>query len=260
MLRFFRNGCYNSREFDGEEGESLTLNGPVSNSEAIEETFWEKVAKTRWGTYVTNVEKPIILWASALAKKENGLALDVGCGGGRWTKLLGDSGWDVICLDTDPSVLAICQQRAPAAQRVLVGPDDMTLPCQANRIDLLLCIEVYVIETDWFAAESFRVLKPGGLLVGVIRNASSLRGRYHLAKSPHDERASYNVSYPQWKDRFCRQGFKVIAERGLCWGPFSRASNSSLIPAFAGLERLLGLHHLPNLSPWVMFVAEKQTG
>jgi hypothetical protein len=69
----------------------------------------------------------------------------------------------------------------------------------------------------------------------------------------------YAFSYGALRRSFCRAGFEIAYEEGLCWGPFGRASNSPLIPAFAKLERVLGLRRLTTLSPWVTFIARKVT-
>jgi len=63
--------------------------------------------------------------------------------------------------------------------------------------------------------------------------------------------------YPSWRSKFCRQGFKMIYEEGICWFPFKRESNSPLVPMFTQIERYLGLRRLPSVSPWIVFVAQK---
>ena len=67
----------------------------------------------------------------------------------------------------------------------------------------------------------------------------------------------YQMSYIDWKRDFCKQGFKMLYEEGICWFPFSRSSNSLLVPMFTMIEQRLGLRRLPNLSPWVVFLAQK---
>jgi len=69
----------------------------------------------------------------------------------------------------------------------------------------------------------------------------------------------YEVAYPIWRKKFSDRGFRVHYEEGYCWFPFSRSSNSLLIPHFLRLEKKLGLHKLASISPWIAFVAQKHS-
>lgn len=42
---------------------------PDNTSDWDKDTYWEKVAKTAWGSYITDVEKRVILKADDLAGK-----------------------------------------------------------------------------------------------------------------------------------------------------------------------------------------------
>lgn len=55
-----------------------------------EDTYWERVARSSWGSYITEVEKRLRTAATT--------ALVVGCGGGRWSRLLVDLGWNMVCM------------------------------------------------------------------------------------------------------------------------------------------------------------------
>src|SRR4051812_31276704 len=81
-------------------------------------TFWEAVAESRWGKHLTEVERHAIIQAQSLAGKP-ARALEVGCEGGRWSKLLSDLGWEMTCIDVDPTRLAVCQERIPRARCLL---------------------------------------------------------------------------------------------------------------------------------------------
>ena len=222
-------------------------------------TYWEDVAKSKWGSYITKVEERVILKANELFIKPE-KALEVGCEGGRWSIMLTDSGWDMICTDINPNTLAKCQQRIPNAKCVLVKEDDTTLPCESESVNLILCLEVFnVLWNDWFITEAFRVLQDGGIIVGVFNNKLSFRGYFrHLISSMKGQFDSYKVSYPKWRYKFCKQGFKMLYQEGICWFPFTRDSNSPFIPICTQLEYYLGLRRLSSLSPWVVFLAQKK--
>ena len=189
--------------------------------------------------------------------------MEVGCEGGRWSKLLADLGWNLICTDIDPDSLKVCQSRVPAARCVQVSPDAAVLPAETSALDLLLCLEVFpVIESDWFPAESYRVLRPGGTLVGVFLNRHSLRGLVgHYLTEPFQKNSvfrHYNHSYGRWKAGLRKTGFDVTYEYGYCWAPFTRQSNSPFVSLFIRFERAFQLWRLPELSPWIVFNARKR--
>ncbi|MFQ5612555.1 MAG: class I SAM-dependent methyltransferase [Anaerolineae bacterium] len=224
-----------------------------------EDTYWEKVARSRWGRYITRVENRVLLKANNLAGRPS-TVLDVGCEGGRWSKLLVDRGWQATCTDIDPQALVRCQERLPAARCILVDKQSTTLPCATASMGLILCIEVIpVLGSGWFINEARRVLKDGGLVVGVFENRLSLRGYFrHLVAATRGRFDYYKTAYPAWRREFRRRSFNMIYEEGICWFPFTRASNSPLVPLCTRLERYLGLRRLPSLSPWIVFLAQKQ--
>jgi len=228
-------------------------------------TYWEKIAGTKWGTYVTEIEKRALLMATELAGEPT-VALDIGCEGGRWSMLLADLGWNIICTDIDPTNLAICQRRIPQANCLLVGSDDSCIPCETDSLGLLLCLEVFkVIHADCFIDESSRVLTPSGILVGVVQNRFSHRALAHrfISKLNLTRRRQhllpylYKFSYRAWKKRLIQSGFRIVHEEGICWLPFGRSSNFFLIAQLIEMERRLGLRYLTTLSPWIVFVAQK---
>ena len=231
---------------------------------AVEEiTFWENIALSKWGSYIAEIEKDAVLQASRMLKKPT-TALDIGCEGGRWSQLLVDSGWQVICTDINPETLAICRERLPTAECILTSPDATRLPLATASVDLVLCIEVSaVVDADWFADEVRRALRPEGLLVADVTNSQSARGVVYRLLSLFDARrrsyayTPYKFNYGQRRRGLIKRGFSLEYELGFCWFPFSRASNSSLVPGFTRLEKRLGLGRLITLSPWIVFIARK---
>jgi 2-polyprenyl-3-methyl-5-hydroxy-6-metoxy-1,4-benzoquinol methylase len=237
------------------------LNGepPTQTVGSRNSTYWERVAETRWGRYVTGVETQA-LKVACLAAGKPGTALEVGCEGGRWSEQISDWGWTPICLDIDPQALAACQARVPQAQCFLTAPSAEQLPCDDASMRLILCIETFpVMQSDWFPAECRRVLEAGGVLMGIALNRSSLRsflsrmaGRDKLSDPPY-----YTRSYSWARQSFRDQGFSFLWERGLCWAPFMRKSNSPLVPLCTTAERVFALQRLVRWSPWVAFVARR---
>jgi SAM-dependent methyltransferase len=226
-------------------------------------TYWDHVGRTtRWGRYLADLERKLILRGEALAQR--GRAVDFGCGGGRWSKLLSGRGWQMSCMEVNPQALAICQRDLPSAKCFLINPADTSVPFGSNSANLALCIEVVpLIESDWFMAEAHRVLTDQGIFVGVYINGQSWRAKAWRLKQRLKPDAEghqfYRASYPEWRSRFTAAGFEMLHEESCCWGPFSRSSNSPLVPVGAKLERALGLHRIVARGPWVMFIARKRS-
>jgi SAM-dependent methyltransferase len=239
------------------------LNWATPGGISVSLTFWEKVATTNWGQYVSEIERQAIQKAVTLVGKP-GQALEVGCEGGRWSKMLADQGWILTCVDVNPEVLALCQQKIPAAKCILSSPTDRSLPCATQSSSLVVCIEVApVIQSNWFLAEAYRVLVPGGVLVGTFWNFLSWRGilsrMRHLVTRRSGDAEYYRRCYFLWRPNLAKNGLRLFSEKGFYWGPFGRASNSRLIPSFARLERRLQLSRFPAISPQIAFIAQKGT-
>lgn len=223
-------------------------------------THWERAALSGWGRYITEIERREICAGADMALQPK-RAIEVGCEGGRWSKMLADAGWSMTCIDVDANTLASCRAKVPAAECILVRPEDTQIPAGTSAFSLLLCIEVApVIHSNWFCSEAARVLQPGGIFVGVAWNKNSLRGS--MARARHRSAGVrdsfyYKESYASFRSRLVGSGFALRREIGFCWGPFGRMSNSPLIPIATAFEKNSGLRNLPRLSPWVVFIAEK---
>ena len=223
-------------------------------------TNWETIAISRWGTYVSEIERATILTAISMATKPS-VALDVGCDRGRWSQIVHDAGWRVICTDIYAGRLKTCKARIPSAKCILVDPESRELPCESGTVGLILGIEVpFVTQSNWFISEAYRVLQAGGFVVLITFNLFSWRGLIaHLSASARESYDYYERSYISRKKELRTGGFTVRHETGFCWFPFSRASNSPLIPLALRLERSLGLRKLITLSPWVACIAQKNS-
>jgi SAM-dependent methyltransferase len=222
-------------------------------------TQWERAARTRWGRYITQIEAGLLEQTARHADRAT-LALEIGAEGGRWTGRVIELGWRVICTDVDPDMVQIRQARHPKARCVLVRLADTTLPCESSAAGLVLCIEVGpVMTSDWFPGEALRVLKPGGLLLGVFWNRLSIRGMLaHWRAVRAGQLDYYRLAYVPWRRNMQAGGLSFLYEEGICWFPFARTSNARLIPFFVWLESVLGLRRAVAFSPWIVFLAQKQ--
>ena len=225
----------------------------------LSETSWEKVALTKWGSYLSGVEQRTILRAQKLAGPPAS-ALEIGCEGGRWSLMLSQLGWRMTCTDVNKKSLTICQKRVPTASCILADPSARTIPCDSNCFDLLVCIEVPpVMESDWFPGEAHRILKDNAFFVGVSWNRTSIRGLLSRIRRKFNRSNGgyYKLPYRTWRQALLKFNFQLVYQEGCCWGPFRRTSNSPLVPLCVKLERLLQLPKIVSLSPWIMFIARK---
>ena len=222
--------------------------------------YWENIANTRrYVKHTSEIEKRVILKSHFLALQST-TAIDIGCEGGRWSKLLADAGWRLMCIDVSQRALDICKKRIPNATCVLSSRNDSQFPCATESIGMALCIEVpEVINADWFIDETFRVLQKGGLVVGVFFNRLSWRGLMHhfIAFLKRRSAYVYRLSYSEWRKSLRKRGFFVVYEEGFGWSPVSKTSISLLVPVVSSIERYLGLRKLVSLSPMIIFIAQK---
>jgi len=137
------------------------------------------------------------LVAIVAAQTERGAALDVGCGAGREAVFLAQCGFDTIGVDISPKAIEIATERATDAgvkADFRVGSffelpvDDQSIDFVNDRGALHLVPES---ERPNFAAEIFRVLKPGGKMF--LRGASPKETEEHF--TPITE-ASVDLHFP----------------------------------------------------------------
>jgi SAM-dependent methyltransferase len=114
--------------------------------------------------------RPIVL--QMLGDTGDRLVVDCGCGSGYLTAELARRSRRVVGLDFSPGFVALCRRKYAAAPNLEFLQHDVTrpLPFDQEAVDAVLCKMVlqYVPEIATFAAESWRVLQPGGTLVVVV--------------------------------------------------------------------------------------------
>jgi O-antigen chain-terminating methyltransferase len=127
--------------------------------------------------------KPFL--AAAPHGAERPRALDLGCGRGEWMELLRDWGFDTHGVDLDEGMLAACHDiglrvtRGDALEYLRALPENSQAIVSAFHVVEHIPFEAL----EQLAAESLRVLQPGGLLVLETPNPENLivgTERFHL--------------------------------------------------------------------------------
>jgi SAM-dependent methyltransferase len=128
-----------------------------------------------------------------------GRALDLGCGEGRFTRALGDDGYDIVGTDLSAKLVRVAIERDPFRDYVVA--DAEALPFADASFDLVVAYNVLSCVQDLGTAivEIGRVLMPGGRLcasvvhplytAGEAHGAAWTIGDDYLHERVHEERA-----------------------------------------------------------------------
>lgn len=117
-----------------------------------------------------DVIRPVVL--AMLGDTSGRFVLDCGCGSGYLAAELASSSRRVLGLDFSAGFVELCRRKYAGIANLEFLQQDVTgpLPLASGIVDSALCKMVlqYVPEIRTFAAESCRVLVPGGTLVVVV--------------------------------------------------------------------------------------------
>lgn len=214
------------------------------------------------GQYLTRVEGKLI----ERAFDDRGwpkLLLDIGGGDGRLVKQMPARGVCPIVLEADP--IPLQELKVSTWHYPLILGEGNLLPIKSNSVDAVMTVQVTPC-TDaehnvHYFSEVYRVLKERGIFLVVTDNKRSILGAMNqVAELPGHIKKPYRFyseSYAITKGKLVNAGFKIGWVKGFRWIPFSRTSNSRLIPVFSAIERFLGLEKLVKYSPWLFWVAVK---
>lgn len=250
----------------------------TTNHEYRAQTYWQAVA----ASYARQDALAAICWDGAphwfnrffshfqtlvLEKvwREQGLAtaadtkvaLDLGCGVGRWTRWLAAMGMKVTALDISSDMLQVAVKYAPVSGQV--HGSATTLPAGDGVFDLVLSVTVLqhltYTEQEAVIAEITRTLRKGGVAV-ILEMTRPLAAAQHLYPRP----------LRSWRDLLEQHGLKVKYARGGAYAPLIRlgfrvlrALPQGLAHRLAGppanpadaVKRGTGQYRLPFTSSWL---------
>jgi SAM-dependent methyltransferase len=163
-------------------------------------------------------------------------ALDVGCGAGRWCRLLASEGYEVTGVDLQEDLLARNRERMPTLRFVTGSMQDFS---SDSPFDLITTVTVLQhnppADQDGMIANMRRLLRPGGHAL-VLENVSD-----------QDVHVFAN-SIEGWTERFARAGFRRAAVRRYDFSPLLRVDRFVALGA-RSLARRGGLVHGDGAAP-----------
>lgn len=183
----------------------------------------------------TGLERRLSLFGSLLASLRlpaSAAALDLGCGGGTYVRLLGDMGHRPVGLDY--SVPSVCRAKGadPGRKGSYLAGDAGSLPFPDGMFDLVVSIGVLQAlgQPERAIAEMARVLRPGGALVVEALNARAAIAvarqlQQRLLRRPPRVRAYSPTVVRRW---LAAAGLGLERQAGLLLPPRN-------LPGFAGM-------------------------
>jgi SAM-dependent methyltransferase len=144
------------------------------------------------------------------------VAVELGAGTGKFTRLLTQTGAEVVAVEPVAAMLAVLAADQPAVRTLRASAED--LPFAAASVDAVICAQSF----HWFAtpaamSEIQRVLKPGGMLgliwnvrdrsVGWVETLTHIMNRYEGDAPRYDD--------GEWRKVFPAPGFGPMREKSV---------------------------------------------
>jgi SAM-dependent methyltransferase len=185
---------------------------------------------------------------------------DLGCGSGAFTHLLQRAGYRAVGVDISPKLVALGRSKYPGLE--LIEGDVENLPFEPASFDGILLSGVvhHFPDPRRFAAEVFRVLRPGGRFMAFDPNrANPFMWLYRDRSSPfyspigvtENERP---VLASEIAGIFVKAGFHVNTDylAGLAYRYVASARASTLLPIYNFIDGTI--FNLPFMRPFRPFV------
>lgn len=147
----------------------------VAQDKASEQKFYDELFRTRRRFDQFNDDIYRRIAREARAGTTGTRALDIGCGSGTQALCLMDEGFAVVAADLSIEAVGVAKEGARRAGRTLpvLNADAEHLPLPDGSIDACVCglLLHHFGDLRQVAAEVYRVLKPGGVVVAIDANA-----------------------------------------------------------------------------------------
>jgi O-antigen chain-terminating methyltransferase len=135
-------------------------------SDAFYQAFEEKYRGSRASIKLRmSVYEPFLRLISADSKKPSGL--DLACGRGEWLEILSELGYDAKGIGKDKGLVEVCRQRGLNVE--IKDPIDALKNLASDSLDVVtgfyIAEDIPFEDLKIITKESFRVLKPNGILI-----------------------------------------------------------------------------------------------
>ncbi len=137
--------------------------------------------------------------------------LEVGCGTGHWLIQLADQVPSVVGIDRSAGMLHQARARAPSLAFVQGIAEQ--LPCRAESVDLVFCVNAlhHFDRPRAFLGEAYRLLRPGGLIAIVSTDPHGRRAGWYLYDYFAGTYASDLCRFPSWPTLLrCLKGAQFV--------------------------------------------------
>ena len=142
-------------------------------------------------------------------KGKTGIALDIGCAGGLYSRLLNDLGFETYGVDTNEKFLDIAKRNSKVNY---ILADAKNLPFRDNNFDVIIMLATleHITERENTLKEINRVLKQNGILILTVPNTWSyyyirslgtfaIRRLLKIGKIPAWRNVHYKQNYFYWE-------------------------------------------------------------
>jgi 2-polyprenyl-3-methyl-5-hydroxy-6-metoxy-1,4-benzoquinol methylase len=138
-------------------------------------------------------------------------ALDVGCGGGRWCRLLADEGYRTVGIDLQDSLVAASRRRYPDIEFHTASVQEFSSKAPFDLISTVTVVQHIPLEEQVAVVRRLRALMRTGGHVIALENVRD--------QAPH----VFARSIGEWRELFHDAGFEPLEERPYDYSPCSRS-------------------------------------
>ncbi len=140
----------------------------------------------------------------------NARGLDIGCGAGRWARILAAKGYSTVGIDLQPELIKADQARHPEVEFKCVSIQDFE---DEAGFDIVSSVTVLQhnphVEQETVVSKLRRLLRPGGYAIVLEETGEEAPGVFSRTAAG-------------WRDLFERSGFRCPAVRPCNFSPFIR--------------------------------------
>jgi ubiquinone/menaquinone biosynthesis C-methylase UbiE len=168
---------------------------PAMNSEHFPNHYIDDIEEDVHFNYFAHV------WRDVCSDIEFHSLLDIGCGNGVFSAMLGQKANLRLC-GVDGNPYAVEQAKKIGFDEVKLVKDFNfeALPYESNSFDMILCKDVleHLFDPAYLLREAYRVLKSDGFLLIHVPNHFSMRGRIHFLFTNNIDPFNYFPESKRW--------------------------------------------------------------